>query len=296
MITLRMATDVDVPPITQVLHRAYSGLAERGLHFVATWQDDDITRKRMAGCECWVLVRDDGQLVGTVTLQPPGRPDGCAFYARPDVAVFGQFGVDPALRGRGLGQRLLDHCEARAAAMGAAWIGCDTAAPAAHLITHYERRGYQRVDTADWDATNYLSVVLGKRVASDIAALRIRVTAWAAGDADVRAVALVGSYARDAAGPESDIDLVVLFADAGARLTDTAWTSAFGDLRSTVPEDYGAVQSLRAVLGEVEIELGVTGLEWAALAGPLADPATTAVVAAGMVPWYDPDRVLPPPP
>jgi predicted nucleotidyltransferase len=36
------------------------------------------------------------------------------------------------------------------------------------------------------------------------------ITRWASAQPDIRAIALVGSYARDAAAEDSDIDLVML--------------------------------------------------------------------------------------
>src|SRR5688572_23799533 len=45
---------------------------------------------------------------------------------------------------------------------------------------------------------------------------------------DVRAVALVGSWARGTAGPSSDVDLVVLAGDASPYVTGDAWIAELG--------------------------------------------------------------------
>lgn len=152
-----------VSEVTALLHRAYAPLAERGLRYVATWQDDEVTLRRAAGGECYLL-RVDGRMVGTVLFRAADRTSGCPWYDRPDVASFGQFAVLPELQGQGLGSRLVELCETRARETGARELACDTAEPAQHLVRFYTRRGYRVVETAQWDATNYRSVILSKRI------------------------------------------------------------------------------------------------------------------------------------
>ena len=150
-----------VDELTALLHRAYAPLAASGLAYVAATQAEEVTRRRTAGRECWVA-RVDGVLVGTITVQPPGVPHGCAWYERPDVAVFGQFAVEPALQRGGLGSALLAHAEARARALGAVELALDTAEGAERLVAYYEGRGFRPVGHVDWPMTNYVSVVLSK--------------------------------------------------------------------------------------------------------------------------------------
>lgn len=151
----------DVSELTAFLNRCYASLLARGLEFVAATQGDAVTLRRLAGRECWVG-RRDGVLVGTVTVTPPGLAQGCAWYERPDVAMFGQFAVEPSLRGSGLGSLLLTHAEQRALALGATELALDTAEPAQDLIAYYARRGFRVVDGVDWPATNFVSVVMSK--------------------------------------------------------------------------------------------------------------------------------------
>ena len=155
----------DLDELTRLLNDAYKGLGARGLKFVATWQDTKITRHRISLGECFVALTD-GALTGTICLYGPGPTTGsnghCTWYLRPDVARLGQFGVRPDARGRGLGRSLLRCIENRARDLGARELSLDTAEPATDLIGMYERWGFRRVAMADWDATNYLSVVLSK--------------------------------------------------------------------------------------------------------------------------------------
>lgn len=152
--------------LTDLLHRAYAPLAASGLRYWATHQSVDDTRERCGEGECWVGVLD-GQLVATVTLVGPGHGRGCALYRQPDVAKFGQFAVDPALSGRGVGSALMDRIEDRAREMGAGQLALDTAEGAAALIAMYQARGYRLVGHVDWRPdTNYRSVLMSLELAA----------------------------------------------------------------------------------------------------------------------------------
>lgn len=155
--------------LTAMLHRAYRPLAERGMRYLASHQDVETTRRRAAGPGCLCAVAAAGaRLVGTITLRPPGHADGAAWYARPGVAMFEQFAVDPAWQGRGIGASLLAWAEDGAAALGAEEIACDTSEHAAALIGLYTGRGYRIVETVRWDVTNYRSVVLSKALRAPV--------------------------------------------------------------------------------------------------------------------------------
>ena len=132
-----------------------------GLRYVATWQDEEITRRRIAGAECWVA-DSDGKIVGTITLYPPGLGRKHPFYLQAGVARIGQFGVEPELQGTGLGSHIMEHVEERARELGATELAGDTAEPAQHLHAFYERRGYRVVGRIRWDAVNYESVIRSK--------------------------------------------------------------------------------------------------------------------------------------
>ena len=159
----RLNTDDDLAELTGLLHRAYAGLAEMGLNFVATYQDVETTRSRIEGAECYVA-EIDGHVVGTITFRDCARTGGCEWYERSDVSSFGQFGVEPSLQSRGLGSALLAFVESRAKELGASEIALDTAEPATHLIDYYSRHGYRIVDRIKWDVVNYSSVIMSKRL------------------------------------------------------------------------------------------------------------------------------------
>lgn len=103
-------------------------------------------------------------------------------------------------------------------------------------------------------------------------------------------MALVGSWAREAAGPASDVDLVLVVDDVGAWLSDNDWMSAVHDWVSFVDEDWGLVQSRRVDHGDgLVVEYGLTTREWAT---PPIDEGTARVIRRGMVALHDPEALL----
>ncbi len=114
---------------------------------------------------------------------------------------------------------------------------------------------------------------------------------WAAGRPDVVAVGLAGSQARGTAGPDSDVDVVVLTRDRDG-YTGAAWVPGlFGagwtDLRT---RRWGPLLERRLGLpGGPVVELGFVPESWADVP---ADPGTAGVVAGGFVVLHDPAGVL----
>src|SRR5512138_1534227 len=115
-------------------------------------------------------------------------------------------------------------------------------------------------------------------------------TVWVQSQPDVRAAALVGSYARRQARPDSDVDLVLICSRAADYLADLSWTLQFGEVREHQVEDYGKVISIRAWYEDgLEVEYGITDEDWAA--SPL-DEGTRRVISDGMVVLYEQDSLL----
>ncbi len=147
--------------LTALLRSAYAQLAGMGLRFLATHQGADVTRERVMTGTCFLAVSNE-QLMGTITLYEPKSGEECDYYARTDVAHFGQFAVKPGFQKSGIGTALLEHVERIAKQRGFAHMALDTAEPAAHLIEYYQKRGYSFVQFVQWDCTNYRSVVMSK--------------------------------------------------------------------------------------------------------------------------------------
>jgi uncharacterized protein len=107
------------------------------------------------------------------------------------------------------------------------------------------------------------------------------VARWGSGQEDIVAIALVGSYARGTAGPESDVDLVILAEDPESYLRHPEWVGRFGRPLAVEREDWGRVQSLRVRYREgPEVEFGLAWPDWAAT-GPV-DEGTKRVVSEGL--------------
>lgn len=103
---------------------------------------------------------------------------------------------------------------------------------------------------------------------------------WAAIEAGIQAVALVGSHARKTATMKSDVDLIVMVSPPNIYLMHKQWTSLFGNVIREQVEDYGNCTSLRVWYSdELEVEYGFVDESWASL--PL-DEGTRKIVSDGM--------------
>jgi len=113
---------------------------------------------------------------------------------------------------------------------------------------------------------------------------------WASAQTDVKAVALVGSYARDAATEGSDVDLLILTIDVSKYINDLSWVSLFGEAPECSVEDWGKVTSLRTFYtGGLEVEYGFATPDWAKR--PM-DAGSLQVVSDGMKILFDAQNIL----
>src|SRR5690349_11438868 len=117
-----------------------------------------------------------------------------------------------------------------------------------------------------------------------------RVRRWAADRPDVVGLLLVGSYARSAARPDSDVDLVLLTTDVDGYADDT-WTGGLSLGAPVRVRSWGAVTERRFVSAsglEVEINVGPAG--WADTEP--VDSGTRRVVTDGARVLHDPSGLL----
>jgi hypothetical protein len=118
---------------------------------------------------------------------------------------------------------------------------------------------------------------------------------WASAQADIRGLTIIGSHARGAARPDSDIDLTALALDPKAFKADTVWPHAIAwpgmRLINWADESYGVVWSRRIRFEpSCEVELSFGPLSWAAL-NPV-DLGTRRIVLDGFRVLYDPDGLM----
>jgi predicted N-acetyltransferase YhbS len=151
----------DVAALTRLLNEAYQPLAESGLRFFASYQNEAQTRERLAAGRA-LVAEIAGQLVGTIMVMQPDPNSACLYYRREGVYCLGQFAVGSAWQGRGIGRGLLKAGEACARKLGASEVALSTAETAAKLIAWYRRSGFRPVEFVSWSTTNYRSVILAK--------------------------------------------------------------------------------------------------------------------------------------
>ncbi len=124
----------------------------------------------------------------------------------------------------------------------------------------------------------------------DVRELLQGLLAWGSRRADVRAIALVGSWARGEASCGSDVDVVLLTTDPASYLTTDDWALALG-AKVVGTRQWGVLTERRLLTATgVEVDFGVVHPSWAATA-PI-DEGTAEVARDGLIPVYDPDAVL----
>jgi predicted nucleotidyltransferase len=126
---------------------------------------------------------------------------------------------------------------------------------------------------------------------AEVRELLARVRDWATQQPDVAAIALVGSWARNDAWMDSDVDLVLLTDAQQNYLRDERWVAELGGLRIVKTARWGPLTERRFVLPSgLEVEVGVAPLAWATT-DPV-DWGTRRVVEDGMYIIHDPREFL----
>lgn len=115
------------------------------------------------------------------------------------------------------------------------------------------------------------------------------VSGWAADHDDVRGIVVVGSWARDAARMDSDIDIVIL-TDEPARADAQSWARLLGG-HLVREQAWGVLREVRIQRPSgFDVEVGIVPLSWAHT-DPV-DAGTYRVINDGHRIVYDPDGAL----
>lgn len=154
---LREASESDISNIRQLVNSSYKELADMGLNYTATYQDEKITRDRLSQGQAFVLEKE-GQLIGTVLLKKENH------FTGKNSAYVSQLAVSPEPKKQGLGTLLMDLCEDLALRQGFEAIQLDTAKPAGHLVAWYLKRGYKIVGETHWEGKTYDSWIFEKLI------------------------------------------------------------------------------------------------------------------------------------
>lgn len=124
----------------------------------------------------------------------------------------------------------------------------------------------------------------------EVAALCERLVVWAPRCADVRAVILVGSYARGRPRMGSDVDVMVLVEDLARYAGTSGWASEVVPRARWVRRgQWGPVVEHRWRLASgLHVEFGLAAPSWAQT--PL-DPGSATVLQGGARVLYDPEAL-----
>ncbi len=127
----------------------------------------------------------------------------------------------------------------------------------------------------------------------EFAELLRRTTHWAHTHPDVRAVAVVGSWARGEQRMDSDVDLVIVVNDVDPFLHDGSWIASLGGTAMVRTQQWGLAHERRFALPSgLEVEAGFVTGEWTWTRTNPVDAGTRRVVTDGMDIVYDPHRIL----
>ena len=143
-VVVRTASPADFPRIAELTVGAYRDDGLAPAEYVPVLAD---VAARATASELLVACADD-LILGSVALVLDGAFGEVT--AGPEEAAFRMLAVDPAARGRGVGERLVRACRdgARAAGKQRMVLSTDTRMAAAHRL--YERLGFTRLPERDW--------------------------------------------------------------------------------------------------------------------------------------------------
>ncbi len=117
------------------------------------------------------------------------------------------------------------------------------------------------------------------------------ISEWAEQDENTTNILLVGSWARNQANENSDVDLVIIVKNSATLLEDLEWVKQFGSTTTSLIEDWGLMQSIRTFYSHgFEVEYGITTKQW--LNTDPIDPGTFRVISDGCKIILDKDKGL----
>jgi GNAT superfamily N-acetyltransferase len=160
----------NVKEVNSLLLSSYKALADNGMKFAASHEDEQATMRNIEDGECYIGILD-GTIVTCAMLRLPDKTEkagwkakGPAWYQQEGVTTFGRFAVSPDFQGQKIGSSMMNLIENRARELGFLELALDTSEHADHLIKMYEARGYRFIEYHHWEITNYRSVVMSKKL------------------------------------------------------------------------------------------------------------------------------------
>ncbi|MEI5585556.1 MULTISPECIES: GNAT family N-acetyltransferase [unclassified Agromyces] len=165
-VRVRLMRDDEAAPVGRLVRQAYAGDYELSDDYLA---EIESVADRSREHEVWVAEdATTGALLGTVTTPRAGRRMS-AVAREADELDFRFLGVAPAARGRGVGERLVQHVVALAAHRGLRRVVLNTGPQMIAAQRLYERLGFERLREREFtfgrsDGTTILIWAYGRDV------------------------------------------------------------------------------------------------------------------------------------
>jgi ribosomal protein S18 acetylase RimI-like enzyme len=147
---IREARPEDDAAVGELLIEAYATQYAAKLPEVVVTEERKRTLRDVASkrAGAWVLVAEvDGEVVGTVTLFPPGAPDSEAWT--PNTADLRHLATAVRYHGKGLSVPLMDAAERLARQRGLDAVALHVRKGNTGVARMYQRRGYARTPEGD---------------------------------------------------------------------------------------------------------------------------------------------------
>lgn len=154
---LRRAGQDDTSPIRQLINEAYKELSDRGWNYTGTYQDDTFTAAQIAERRVFVL-QDGARFIATISVH-----DQNEFTNRKTLYV-GKLAVAASEKRKGIGSLLMKYVEDLARSEDYEGLQLDTAKPAEHLVSWYQRLGYEIVGDTHFEGKTYDSWIFEKLI------------------------------------------------------------------------------------------------------------------------------------
>jgi GNAT superfamily N-acetyltransferase len=153
-LTIRKAEPADLDTLEELRAEAVEWLASRGLDQWQPGQPRVPTRQTTADAiargSCYLAYGQDGQLVGTITVDNRADPEFWTPAERAEPALYVHRMIVPRhAAADGLGARLLDWANDQAASTGKRWLRLDAWKTNVALQRYYMRHGFTHVRTID---------------------------------------------------------------------------------------------------------------------------------------------------
>ncbi len=108
---IKNCSEADIPSLTKLLNEAYKELADMGLNYTASYQDEKVTAERLAQGQAFNIFKNEELLASILYFKKN-------YFTKKNTAYIGQFGVKPNMKKMGLGSMLMDYCESLAKTEG----------------------------------------------------------------------------------------------------------------------------------------------------------------------------------